>query len=375
MKNIMKIVLALLTSVSLVTSATAGELTVTGSAKATYNSISGGSLGASTNSGKSLGITNEIDFGAKGELDNGMTWNYQVQFDPSSAGAGTIDDTRLELTSSYGTLGLYILEGGLDTDNAASQSVYGRPSDIGLATGMTDGPGIDGVNNIQLHTPAGLLPFDGSVKVAYAPGNSKRTNSGNAQNTASEGSRFVGTSTTQVQVKLSPVDGLKVGADYYEVDGQGYASGILVQKNEAGSVFATYETGPFSLGISRTLVAPLILGSNAVLVHADGTVGYTAYSNSGAKEGNTYGARQVENNKMSVAFNVNDQLSISYEQEKSEQELIVNAVESDIKAQAVQAAYTTGGMTLSVSHGNTDNVNYVANNDVKQTLLAMTLAF
>ena len=180
MKNIMKIVLALLTSVSLVTSATAGELTVTGSAKATYNMISGGTLGASTNSGKSLGITNEIDFGAKGELDNGMTWNYQIQFDPSTAGAGTVDDTRLELTSSYGTLGLYILEGGLDTDNAASQSVYGRPTDIGLASGIVDGPGIDGVNNIQLHTPAGLLPLGTSVKVAYAPGNSGKTNSGNA---------------------------------------------------------------------------------------------------------------------------------------------------------------------------------------------------
>ena len=364
----MKIVLALLTSVSLVTSATAGELTVTGSAKATYNSISGGSLGASTNSGKSLGITNEIDFGAKGELDNGMTWNYQVQFDPSSAGAGTVDDTRLELTSSYGTLGLYILEGGLDVDNAASQSVYGRPSDIGLATGMTDGPGIDGVNNIQLHTPAGLLPFDGSVKVAYAPGNSKRTNSGNAQNTGSEGSRFVGTSTTQVQVKLSPVDGLKVGADYYEVDGQGYASGILVQKNEAGSVFATYETGPFSLGISRTLVAPLILGSSAAL-------NQTAQSNTGATEGNASASRQYTNNKMSAAYNVNDALSVSIEVEKSKREKINDASQNDIKSQAIQAAYTMGGMTLSVSHGTTDNVGYAKDNDVQQTLFAMAMAF
>mgnify|MGYP006131692769 FL=1 len=375
MKNTMKIMLALLTSVSLVTSATAGELTVSGTAKATYNMLSGGSAGALNNSGKSLGITNEIDFGAKGELDNGMTWNYQVQFDPSTAGAGTVDDTRLELTTSYGTLGLYVLEGGLDTDNAASQSVYGRPTDIGLASGITDGPGIDTFNNIQIHTPAGLLPFGLAVKAAFAPGNSSKTNSGNGANTGIDNDRFVGNSTTQIQVKAAPIDGLSIGADFYEKDGQGFGAEQVIQKNQAGSVYATYASGPMSFGISRTLVAPLMLGTNNVLVHADGTVGYSAFSNTGTGEGNVDAARQYTNNKMSVAFNVNDQLSLSYEVEKSERELIVNAAENDIKAQAVQAAYTMGGMTLSVSHGNVDNASYTANNDTSQTLLAMTMAF
>lgn len=78
---------------------------------------------------------------------------------------------------------------------------------------------------------------------------------------------------------------------------------------------------------------------------------------------------------MSVAYNVNDALSISYEVEKSERELIVNAAENDIKAQAVQAAYTMGGMTVSVSHGTTDNVGYALNDDSTQTLFAMALAF
>ena len=41
MKNIMKIIIALFTSVSLISSVSAGELTVTGNAKATYNILSG----------------------------------------------------------------------------------------------------------------------------------------------------------------------------------------------------------------------------------------------------------------------------------------------------------------------------------------------
>jgi len=67
MKNTMKIMLALLTSVSLISNASAGELTVTGTAKATYNIISGGTSAArARSSGKGVGVANEIDFGAKG---------------------------------------------------------------------------------------------------------------------------------------------------------------------------------------------------------------------------------------------------------------------------------------------------------------------
>lgn len=366
----MKIMLALLTSVSLVAgSATAGELTVTGSAKATYNILSGGSNGASV--GKGMGITNEIDFGAKGELDNGMSWNYQVQFDPAAGtGTGVVDDTRLELTTTYGTLGIYVLEGGLDVDNAASQSVYGRPTDIGLASGISDGTGIDGFNNLQIHTPADLLPYGISLKAAYAPGAQKTMNAANAASVdptinGNAAQLFTGTSVEQYQIKANPVDGFDVGADYYKVSGQGNTTEVVVQAEESGSIFATYKIGAASLGVSRTLKAPLILATSATV---------SAISNTGTGEGNTAAARQITNNKMSVAYNVNDNLSLSYEVEKSERELITNAAEYDIEADAVQAAYTMGGMTLSVSHGTTNNVGYTQNNDSTQTLFAMAMA-
>jgi len=372
MKNIMKIMLALLTSVSIVSSASAGELTVTGSAKATYNMLSGGSNGALSGTGKSLGITNEIDFGATGELDNGMTWTYQVQMDPAATtGSGLNDDTRIELSSTMGTLGLYIKEGGLDVDNAASQSVYARPTDTGHSSGIVDGPGIDGFNNIQLHTPAGLLPLGAVVKVAHAPGNDSGHNSGNAEAAGLADPRFVGKSTTQVQVKLAPIDGLSLGADYYEKSDTGSVVERTIQKNEAGSVYATYKMGAASFGVSRTLVAPLILATAAV----NGATANSVISNTGAAEGNTGLARQYTNNKMSAAYNVNDNVSISYEVEKSEREQIVNATENDIKAEAVQVAYTMGGMTIAVTHGTTDNVGYALNDNSTQTLFAMSLAF
>ena len=374
MKNIMKIVIALFTSTSLMASASAGELTVTGSAKATYSMLHGGTQSVGTANG--MGLTNEIDFGATGELDNGYTYNFQLQFDPGAASDGNksgIDDQRLEITTPQGTVGFYIQEGGLDVDNGGSQSVYARPTDMAIASGIFDGPGIDAFNNIQLHTPSGLLPYGMTVKGAVAPGSDGRLNSGNAAGIQDKGeaNHFNGDMAYQVQVKAAPLDGLNVGADYYTEEGAGNLTEYVVQKAEAGSVFATYAYGPATFGISRTLRTPLILGTTARTASNKGS----AISNTGATEGNKNSARQYTNEKYSVAYNVNDALSVSYEREDSNQEVLVNAAEYDIKAEAVQAAYTMGGMTLSVSHGTTSNIGYVQANDSTLTLFAMNMAF
>ena len=84
MKNIIKSLIVMLSSVSLFTSANAGELSVSGTAKATYNIKSG-----NTHVGKGLGITNELNFTASGELDNGYTWSYSMELDPNAVSAGT----------------------------------------------------------------------------------------------------------------------------------------------------------------------------------------------------------------------------------------------------------------------------------------------
>jgi len=369
MKNIMKTMLALLTSVSLISNASAGELTVTGSAKATYNIISGGTHATKS---KGIGIANEIDFGATGELDNGWSWNYQVQFDPNNTapdstsddGNGQIDDSRLELTTTYGTLGVYVSEGGLDTDNANSQSVYGRPSDIGYSTGIGDTLDIGGFNNVQYHLPSGLLPYSTTVKVAYATGQQSTINSSNAGGGTGDA---LGTSAAQYQVTIVPIDGLKVSADYYKEAGAGSKTVPVVQEAESGSLGLTYAYGDASFGISRSLKAPLIVGTSTTA---------SVISNTSGGGQSTAAIRQITTNKMSAAYNIpNTGISISYEQEKSDRELIVNAAEYDLKSQAIQVAYTMGGMTLALSRASHDNTSYSQNNDAEQTLLAMSMAF
>jgi hypothetical protein len=360
MKNIAKIIASLFVTISLVSSATAGELSVTGTAKATYSHISGGASNGSNN-GKGLGVANELDFSAKGELDNGWTWNYQVQLDPGNRSGSNNedvqnDDSQLTLSTNFGTVGVFISEGGLNVDDAASASVYGRATDLGIT---------DGSNSLQYHTPAGLLPFGSTFKVAYVP--NKGNNDGASANASGGAYSLFGNTAHQYQITTKPIEGLTVYADYYVESGAGRSDRLVVQQMESGSVAASYVNGPIKIGASRTLNAPLILSGSATT---------TAISGNGSTTYNSAAARLYTTNKYSIAFNATENLSVSYEHEKSNRELIANdATEYDLKAKAIQAAYTMGGMTVALSHATVDNASYTANNDSTETLIAVSMAF
>ena len=351
----------MLSSVSLFTSANAGELSVSGTAKATYNILSGYS-----NVGKGLGITNELNFTASGELDNGYTWSYSMELDPNAVSAGTTaaaqsgaenDDTKLTLSTPYGTVGVFISEGGLDVEDAGSQSVYGRPTDIGDPSSTTDNYTIDAYNNVQYHTPADLLPFGISAKIAYAPDLSDVAAGASGNNSgavSTQSTTFVGENATEYQVKASPIDGLTVGASYFERDEQGGAT-KRDQDAESGAYYFTYANGPVSIGYSQAYRAEL-LANNA----------YQTATNVDYYDQTNY----------SIAFAASDDLSVSYERETSEKNFVGSgqaAVEQE--SSAVQVAYTMGGMTIALSHASHDNNGYSTTNNQDQSLIAITMAF
>jgi hypothetical protein len=353
MKNIIKTLVVMLSSVSLFASANAGELAVSGTAKATYNILSG-----QTNVGKGIGITNELNFTASGELDNGYTWSYSMELDPADASAGgdaTNDDTQLTLTTPYGTFGAFVSEGGLDLEDGASQSVYARPTDMGDPSATVDNFTIDSYNNIQYHTPADLLPFGITAKIAYATDLDDTNNSGNAAGTTTTSAiEGAGESATEYQVKAAPIDGLSIGASYITFDNEGLAT--KQQDAESGSYMATYTSGPFAVGYSKAYRSNLI--GSLVAANITETVEYYDQTN------------------MSVAYAASDNLSVSYEKETSEANYVLNST-ADVEqaSKAIQVAYTMGGMTVAVSHGSHDNVGYTDGANQDQTLFALTMAF
>ena len=350
----------MLSSVSLFASANAGELGVSGTAKATYNIQSG-----KTNAGKGLGITNELNFTASGELDNGYTWSYSMELDPgattpsgstdTSPGNAQNDDTKMTLTTPYGTVGVFISEGGLDLEDGASQSVYARPTDVGDPSSTSDNFNIDSYNNVQYHTPADLLPFGITAKVAYATGLDAYGSGDNAGAVNTKAIESAGDSATSYQVKASPIDGLTVGASYLSFSGEGNAT--KQQEAEGGAYMATYASGPFSVGYSQAYKAPLI-GDRVAANLSSGTVEYYDQEN------------------YSAAYAINDDFSISYERETSEAFYVLNSTaDVEQKSDAIQIAYTMGGMTLAVSHGSYDNNGYTDGANADQTLIAVTMAF
>jgi hypothetical protein len=364
MKNIIKSLLVMLTAISF-SVANAGELSVTGSAKASYSITSSDGSAAQIEQGKGLGVTNEFSLSASGELDNGMSWNYKQDID----GNTTQDDAQLTLTTDIGTFGVFVSEGGLDTDNTASQSVISRPSDTSFNEGMFDTFDLSGANTLQYHTPADLLPFGITAKIAYAPSSSsagsvndyKATGAANLGSFTASSTGFnstaapfaqtsaMGKTATHYQVKASPIDGLNIGADYVDYDG---VVGAPEQSPESGSYYLTYAAGPATIGYSKSYAAFAI----------------------GLRTSNL--AESVEATKYSIGLNVNDNLSVSYEHEESNPDhMLATYTDYTMEATGIQAAYTMGGMTLAVAMNSFENAQYTNNKDVDDYVFSVAMAF
>jgi hypothetical protein len=352
MKKITKIALALLTSFSLSFSAIAGELSVTGSAKASY--VIGG---ADRDAGKGLGVSNEFKLGAAGELDNGMGWNYSVALDPSATtGTTNNDDQSLTINmNSLGTAGIFITTGGLSQELAHGVGANGTGSDFASPMTMKYGDDVSNYHNAQYHLPADLLPFGIGAKVGYAPNLANTTATAadfKAQGT-SNAAEF-GTDATHYQLSAKPIDGLNISADYFET-----SSGLTAgQVPTSGNVAANYTYGAFTVGAQQ--------GYFDVGITAK--VGVTNYENE------TYG----------VQFALNDAISLSVSEEKTTAKTranIVSAATSAVKTevestvQSVQLAYNIGGATLGLTRVEADNSDYTTGLDEEMTLVTMVMAF
>lgn len=366
MKNIIKLAFVLVSFITFST-ANAGVLEVTGTAKATYVISSSASTTGVNDEGKGLGIENELAFTGTGELDNGWTWKYQVQLDDTSAGTFVAsDDTRLEVSTPYGTVAAYNTEGSLHTKYSHGVAAYAVGTDAGNDGSINYGKSIDSYNNLQYHTPAGLLPFGISAKVAYAPSASSKKMAAN--DAGDENSASVGNKVTQYQLTAAPIDGLTVGASYLEYGGE---SGSI-QGYEQGGAFAKYTIGQISLGFGKHYVA-----NNISTVTTQSTTASLATSSEAAK------TKSFENTAYGIGFKVNDNLSVSYGRETSDAQKrtldLTAAADTknnvELSVDAIQAAYTMGGMTISVSMKDIENADYVLNKDEKETLVAVTMAF
>jgi len=381
MKKIMNILFASILALSLSAFAQAGELTVSGSAQATYTITSSDSATAQSDATPAMGFANEFTLGATGEFGNGYTWSYAIDLDPAQgSGAVLNDDTALVLGTPFGNIGIFQSEGDLNTHLANSVAAYAPGHDIGTGGGYQGGSGINGVNNIQYHSPAGLMPFGTVIKAAYSNGD----NAGAADaNDAGSGHK---TAQSSYQVTTKPIDGLTVGASYLEKQDSGTST---KQKYETGGAYAKYSVGSFSFGIGRHLVAPNTnSGGTTSIAKTDALISSTSNNAvySAANNGSTTinaAVEYFENDALSIAFAANENLSFSWDRLVSTahaKQVDADAradvdVSRDLEITSIQAAYNIGGAVVALGQKSVDGVNYAQGKNITETVIAIKMAF
>jgi len=356
MKTIMKTLFVAITSFAVFSSANAGEMTVSGSAKATWSNVSG------AQAAKGFGIANELTFGATGELDNGYTWSVAIALDPTTSGQSSTvsgtevpsgsainDDTSLTLTApGMGILGLHVSAGGFNGKYGWAADAYTAMSDTGFAEGQTYPGDLGSTSNIQFATEAGLLPLGAVIQAGYGYGKKDGQSTNTQGNTGTDNMAAYG-------LTLKPVDGLTIGATYNTAQMYDDAT-VHSQEEEGGAAYAKYAVGPITVGYGKSWKAP----TNGVLATTAGATTVEFYENTG----------------VSIGYALNDQVRISYTNEKGERNFATSATTtSDIKMTSYQIAYNIGGATLSLVRNSTDNVGFVSNVDSEETLVSLAMAF
>ena len=148
--------------------------------------------------------------------------------------------------------------------------------------------------------PSGILPFGIVGAVGYAP-NTADGQGNSAKNTGAVNAVDAnGQNATQYRLTAAPIEGLTIGADYYEVGG---ATSALGQEHTSGNYYAKYAIGNFKIGTFR------------------------GYMESGADKHASASAdtataipteTDMTSDGLGIEFAVNDQMSISYSEEEYE---------------------------------------------------------
>ena len=349
MKNISKLLVGILFSALVIAPSYAGEMSVSGGATATYTTN-----GDDASAGKNIGISNEIDFSASGELDNGYTWNYVVQLDGDNTAN---DDTALTIGTDMGTLGFFVTEGGLSTE-LHGVGALGAGFDYASPASFQTGYDVSSYSNVQYHTPADLLPYGIGIKVGYVPNMSATTQLSAKESDTTLTTQSEGRSLQMGQISAAPIDGLTIKGDVAVTDSEGGdANG---DDGVAANVGAKYTIGQVSVG------------------YVEG--GYQPATGAAANDETVY----YENKFYGVQFDVNDAVSVSYnvdESIKNTRTAVAVAATTGTKAtvameqETLQLAYTVGGATIGIADVEVTNSDYTAGKAETQTVISLGISF
>jgi hypothetical protein len=335
-------ILVALTFLFGVSTANAGELTVTGNMETTYHT------GSETTTGNPLGMDRELKFAGSTELDNGITVSvFQDTSDSLAFG-----NTHLEFGNIAGVATIYV---GSDKDpvdaiDDVTPSAYEEANGSGSGTGYVDVGGLAGETGIGLRFS---LPILGAVDARYVPKADGSEASDNANSNDTNHSVGSGKSIS-IKPDLASIPGIGGALDGLSIVAGGEEettnTTVGVTERTGATVAVNYATGPFSVGFQKKVVnqGEVLTGSDDV-EYLDTIIG--------------------------LAYAVNDSLSVSYnryESKKGDDSSVQNFTQ---ETDAINIGYTVGGMTIGFQDASTDNAGYITTTKDDTRTLGISFAF
>ena len=327
MNNLKKVGLTALAGSLAAISANAAELSVSGASVLTYTSEDSTEV-----TGNPYGMKTNIGFTASGDV-NGYTVSYMQTSADQFAG---MSSARLSI--DMGDMGLIAFDQGSgsglstidDKTPTAAEEIWDGLDGL-TAGGLVGAAGSSGVWN--------YVNTMGGVKLNAAA----RKGSGTSQ--ADGASSGAGQSAWDFALTGSPMDGMSAGAGYGEAE-SGETSGTGASgENKHSTFFANYSAGPVTAGIQMSKI------DNGTALATDENT--TAWG---------------------VAFNVNENLSVSYGQREVEFDKS-NATDVTEDGNGIAIAYTMGSIKIAGNRNEVDNNGGTQGTSDAMTEIAVSFAF
>ena len=334
MKTLTKVGLSALAGALAVTSANAGEMSLSGSIVASYSKGSGYHT-----TGNPLAMDKELSVTGSGELDNGTTVSYKQTITDAMA----FNDSEVVFGNVMGTTASLAMTSAGDPMSAIDDVTPTAFEEANAITGsIKDVNGIDGTYSLRL-TQADLLGTGVTVDAAYTwehgsgDAGTEKGSSGVDADGAEDGYSGV------VKGSVPMVEGLDIGVGYTMLNFKALDSGERDQ--EEGTAYIKYASGPVSVGYQKGAVS------------IDGTAE------------NLY-----VNEYIGLSYKINDSLSVSYNEAESRKTADTGA---DVVQEwdSISLSYTAGGMTLGIVDQEVDNATYTSGRTSEETAFQMTVAF
>jgi len=340
---------ALCGSLAVISAANAGDLSVTGGADVTY--LSNGT----TSTGNPFGMASAVTFKGTGELDNGWTFEFVA----AEGDGHAYSAARVAIT--MGGLGTLEFDQGNSGNGIAAYdnvlpTAWEEAHGAGVSGGVKTVLGVGSSDNVQYTLPK-VLGTEIALTYAFDVGSSdtadKASGTSGANNTTGRG--------YDATVKINPTLGTEIlsglnlyaGGSVVEV----YDNANQLEDKYEGVGAIVYALGPVEVG---AMWSALYSGVETA------ATGYHTYKNHG----------------FGVAFNVNDDFSVSYGEYQSRkagyERSKTQATGEEgrvVEVSSWQAAYTMGGASFRVADVTVDNGLWSSTADSSATIVSMGLAF